>query len=59
MVQPLEEVMTFTLETMHTQTPTPTQILVIHINLHLATVTAPATPRLFWLVVTAASMYPK
>ena len=51
--------MTFTLETMHTQTPTPTQILVIHINLHLATVTAPATPRLFWLVVTAASMYPK
>ena len=51
-VQPSEEVMTCTSIIMQTQIPTPTQILVIHTNLPLATVTAQATPKLFWLVVT-------
>ena len=50
-VQSLEEVMTCTSEIMQTQTPNPTQILVLHTDLPLATVTAQATPKLFWLAV--------
>ena len=53
-VQSLEEVMTCTSEIMQTQTPNPTQILVLHTDLPLATVTAQATPKLFWLAVTTS-----
>ena len=53
-VQSLDGVLTCTSHIMQTQIPTPTQILVIHINLPLATVTAQATPKLFWLAVTTS-----